>query len=135
MEEILTESWNHEIIGKLDKNVRSLLEHWNGTKEIQDLSPEKFQKIPIKQTLIKHDKITSKLIRSAIHNNSTLSEFRVIGRVNPEEVNDLGRIVKSLTNTKLKTSILRLLHGDIFCGSRLKRFGMTDNDNALDVTK
>ena len=131
LKEILTESWNHEIIGKLEKNVRKLLEHWNGTKEIQDLSPEKFQKIPIKQTLIKHDKITSKLIRSAIHNNSTLSEFRVIGRVNPEEVNDLGRIVKSLTNTKLKTSILRLLHGDIFCGSRLKRFGMTDNDKCI----
>ena len=52
----------------------------------------------------------------------------MIGRVSQEEVIDLGKIIKSLTNTKLKTSILRLIHGDIFCGSRLKKFGMTDND-------
>ena len=128
LEEILTESWNHEIIGKLDKNVRSLLEHWNGTKEIRDLSPEKFKKIPLKQKLIKHDKIRSKMIRDAINIHITLSELKAIGIVSQEEVKDLGRIVKSLTNTKLKTSILRLIHGDIFCGSRLKKFGMTDND-------
>ena len=68
------------------------------------------------------------MIRGTLTIHTTLNELKVIGRVSPEDAKDLGIIIKSLTNTKLKTSILRLIHGDIFCGSRLKKFGMTDND-------
>ena len=128
LEEIHTDSWNHEMIGKLDPNVRRLLEQWKGTREIQSPNPEKYTKFPLEQKLVNQDKLTSKLIRSAIHKQNKLNDLKIIGRVSQEEVIDLGKIFKSLTITKLKTSILRLIHGDIFCGSRLKKFGMTDND-------
>ena len=116
------------MIGKLDPNVRRLLEQWKGTREIRSPNPGKYTKFPLEQKLVNQDKLTSKLIRSAIHKQNTLNDLKVIGRVSQEEVMDLGKIIKSLTNTKLKTSILRLIHADIFCGSRLKKFGMTVND-------
>ena len=75
------------------------------------------------------------MIRGTLTIHTTLNELKVIGRVSPEDVKDLGIIIKSLTNTKLKTSKLRLIHGDIFCGSRLKKFGMTDNDKCSRCNK
>ena len=44
------------------------------------------------------------------------------------ELKVLSKNIRSLTNIRLKTTILRSIHGDIYCGSRLKRFGMTETD-------
>ena len=40
----------------------------------------------------------------------------------------MGGLINRLTNTKLKTILLRAMHGDVYCGTRLKKFGMSDND-------
>ena len=76
LEEILTDSWNHEMIGKLDPNVRRLLEQWKGTREIRSPNPEKYTKFPLEQKLVNQDKLTSKLIRSAIHKQNKLNDLK-----------------------------------------------------------
>ena len=40
----------------------------------------------------------------------------------------LGRKIKSLNNIKLKTILLRAIHGDIYCATRMKKFGMMESD-------
>ena len=49
---------------------------------------------------------------------------------NPDEktLMSLGYLISKLTNVRTKSTILRAIHGDIYCGSRLKKFGMTDTD-------
>ena len=47
---------------------------------------------------------------------------------NPERLKKLGNLISKLTNTKLKTILLRSINGDIYCGTRLKKFGLTDTD-------
>jgi hypothetical protein len=36
--------------------------------------------------------------------------------------------ISKLRNVQNKTKLLRLLHGDVYCGARLFRFGMSDSD-------
>ena len=50
---------------------------------------------------------------------------KVLENVNEEGLIKLGLSIRSLTNTRLNTILLRVLHGDIYCGTRLKKFGMT----------
>ena len=52
----------------------------------------------------------------------------MITNPHPEKIKKLGNLISRLTNTKLKTIVLRSLHGDVYCGTRLKKFGMTDTD-------
>ena len=40
----------------------------------------------------------------------------------------LGYKINKLTNVKLKTILLRSIHGDIYSGTRLKKFGMAEDD-------
>ena len=47
----------------------------------------------------------------------------------PDTLAELGSMIKKLTNVKLKGILLRALHGDIYCGTRLKKFGMKDNED------
>ena len=46
----------------------------------------------------------------------------------PDIINNLGTLISKLTNIRNKTIILRAIHGDIYCGTRLKNFGMTESD-------
>ena len=54
---------------------------------------------------------------------------KLLGSIDISVAQSLGRKIKSITNTKLKSILLRIISGDIYCGTRLKKFGMTDNDN------
>ena len=52
----------------------------------------------------------------------------MIGTINSEARNKLGNLIKSMNNVRLKTILLRVIHGDIYCGTRLEKFGMTDSN-------
>ena len=53
---------------------------------------------------------------------------KILENANEDRLTKLGQSIRSLTNTKLKSILLRAIHGDIYCGTRLKKFGMSDSD-------
>ena len=115
------------ILKKLDKNIQNLLK-LNGVILHNPTSIITNHSIfPIKDNLKAAITITSKDVR--------LSLQPPIARLckmitNPDEdiLSNLGNIISKLTNIRNKTTILRAIHGDIYCGTRLKKFGMNDSD-------
>ena len=66
-------------------------------------------------------------IRSSL-SRTEINVYKLISDQNPDKIKALGRKLMRLTNTKLKMILLRSIHGDIYSGTRLKKFGMTDCD-------
>ena len=128
IKEILTHSWNHVVRTKLSKEVKHLLDNWNGSRDFKVGRPEIGKKLPLGLQLINITKITSKILRQTIKSNSSNSNFKTIGLLNENQIKTLGNKIKKLTNVKLKGVILRLIHGDIYCAYRMKKFGMIEED-------
>ena len=123
IKEIIASNPHKTILKKLDRNIYQLLKMGGSiTSQIN----YKFI-IPTKSKIIVTNNITSKQIR-AFNNPQTILNPKILDNPNYDKLSKLGKVIKSLTNTKLKTILLRALHGDIYCGTRLKKFGMTDSD-------
>ena len=73
-------------------------------------------------------KISSRSIRSQLKQTNT-PDPKMIPNPDPVKLKRLGNLINRLTNTKLKTILLRSIHGDIYCGTRLKKFGLSDTEN------
>ena len=54
---------------------------------------------------------------------------KMLAGVSESGLKQLGANIKRLTNIKLKSILLRVIHGDVYCGTRLKKFGMLDTEN------
>ena len=125
--EVIKMDENHSILKKIDNVILRLLSSLN----YKDFDPNKtatnFTLFPIKLVLMKANKLTTKQIRYSLENVDT-NPPKVITSPDQPTLISLGNIIKKLTNERLKTTILRSLHGDIYCGTRLKKFGMTDSD-------
>ena len=72
-------------------------------------------------------KISSKSIRYQLK-QTNIPEPKMIPNPEPVKLKRLGNLINRLTNTKLKTILLRSIHGDIYCGTRLKKFGLAETD-------
>ena len=72
-------------------------------------------------------KISSKSIRLQLK-HLNIPDPKMITNPDPVKLKRLGNLINRLTNTKLKTIVLRSIHGDIYCGTRLKKFGLTEID-------
>ena len=55
-------------------------------------------------------------------------KFKMITNCNSDLLTRLGSTISTLTNTKLKSIILRCLHGDVYSKERMFRFGMTEDN-------
>ena len=73
-------------------------------------------------------KVTSKLIRRKYYSNGTKVQAKLLQNVDEHNLLSLGQKIRRLNNIKLKTILLRVIHGDVYCGTRLKKFGMTETD-------
>ena len=124
IKEIISISPTHPILKKLKKHIANVLcqsDLANITfKPVDNLLPIEMRLIPIK-------KLTSKLIRSGLTTREAITAKMLKG-ANESELKRLGKNIKGLTNIKLKSTMLRVIQGDVYCGSRLKKFGMTDTD-------
>ena len=90
----------------------------------QDPIPEQY--IPIKGKYKMADRVTSKNIRLESKPEPTAIEFKL-----PADLNDLERALPKLNKLKCvrtKSFALRLINGDIYTGTKLLRFGLSDND-------
>ena len=87
----------------------------------------KHDSFPHKSKIIVWPKITSKIIRSS-NLYSKIQVPKMITNCNSDLLTRLGSTISTLTNTKLKSIILRCLHGDVYSKERMFRFGMTEDN-------
>ena len=120
--EVLSINPQNTILKKLDRNIYNLI--LGGGSKIQ--IDTKFI-LPTKSKILLSNKISSKLIRN-LNNPQQIISPKILENTDNDGLSKLGKSINSLTNTKLKSIILRAIHGDIYCGTRLKKFGMTDTE-------
>jgi hypothetical protein len=115
---------------------RNLVRHLRQLKEIyRDIDlPD------LNQPLMLHDKtgnrwqrvelMSSREIRTAIGTENRITTTKTMNMTQRQATTLYNKIAK-LRNVANKTKLLRLLHGDVYCGSRLYRFGLSDTDRCI----
>ena len=129
LREINNLSSDHSIIAKMEKNLRSLLTlNAMNLENTVKIDPKvRYTLIPIKDKLKNAASVTCKCIRLSLQPSSN-SSYKMISDPDVDLITSLGHQISKLTNVRSKTTILRAIHGDIYCGTRLMKFGMSDSD-------
>ena len=127
LKEVIALSKTHPIINKLDKTVVNII------SKIDSINPNQgslnYDRIPMIDKTIPIKLLSSKLIRENFYKLNIDITPKLLQGVEAQSLKCLGRRIKSLHNIRLKTILLRLIHGDVYCGTRMKKFGMTDTDS------
>ena len=124
--DLLKTDKTHPMLKKLDPTLYNFIkENIDLNVALNDL--ERHELLPVTGKIMHVNKIQSKEIRSTIA-TKTLISYKLFNSPNPESIKVLGKKLTRMTNVKLKTIMLRSIHGDIYSGSRLKKFGMSDSD-------
>ena len=123
--ELLLTTGANNVIKKLDHEVVRIIER-NLTK-LQQPTPLKsnFEFLPVKCKLLHWSKISSKKIRDDKPREPNTP--KLLNSIDISENKKLGAKLSTLTNSRLKTVLLRCLHGDVYSKDRMFRFGMTDD--------
>ena len=82
--------------------------------------------IPMQKGYKLAQRITSKDLRRQIENEHPEIEFKI--RIEKEGIKTMLPKIVKLKCIRAKTLALRLVHGDIYNGTRLLKFGLTEND-------
>ena len=82
--------------------------------------------LPVEKGYKMAAKVTSKEIRAQLQESPTEIEFKL--QIPREAVIEILPKVNKLKCIRAKNLALRLLHGDLYTGTRLLKFGMTDSD-------
>ena len=127
LKEVIALSKTHPIINKLDKTFVNII------SKIDSINPNQgslnYDRIPMIDKTIPIKLLSSKLIRENFYKLNIDITPKLLQGVEAQSLKCLGRRIKSLHNIRLKTILLRLIHGDVYCGTRMKKFGMTDTDS------
>jgi len=71
--------------------------------------------------------ISSRKIRLLLKENELITNTKLL-TFTPDEAATFYKNTHKLRSTQNKTKILRLVHGDVYCGERLKKFQMSEID-------
>ena len=131
LREILNMDPRHPVISKLDKSIHLFVSQLDSNmitsmKTSYNTTYSEYYPTGDKLTLTKI--ITSKQIREFLSVKPTI-QYKISPQAHPDKIKILGRKLCKMTNIKLKSILLRSIHGDVYSGTRLKKFGMTDNDS------
>jgi len=74
--------------------------------------------------------ITSRQIRQLIRHVELIT-YTQLTVLTPNEAATLYKNIKRLRSTQNKTKMLPLIHGDVYCGARLKKFKMSEIDTCI----
>jgi hypothetical protein len=73
------------------------------------------------------DSLTSAGIRNLMTTDQCITRPKLF-HTQEDIARSLYKKISSIKNIPNRTKLLRLVHGDVYCGVRLKKFGLTDND-------
>jgi len=73
---------------------------------------------------------SSRLLRLTLFPESLLVHTKLMD-LSEDEAISLYTKINKITSIPNRTKILRLIHGDVYCGSRTLRFGLSDSDRCI----
>ena len=84
--------------------------------------------LPIRDVLAPLSRLTSKAIREAkdIADN-TICSYKIGLELQEGQVINWCKRIRKLTSVRLRSTLLRVAHGDVYSNSRLHKFGMIDS--------
>jgi hypothetical protein len=71
--------------------------------------------------------LSTKSIREAMRNETCLTNTKLFA-ADADRASKLYHKIDKIRNVPNKTKMIRLVHGDVYCGTRRKKFKMTEND-------
>ena len=74
--------------------------------------------------------ISSRQIRLLIKSTEIITNTKLTALMQDEATTFYKKISK-LRSTQNKTKMLRLIHGDVYCGTRLKKYKLSDHDTCI----
>ena len=123
IKDILFGNKTHQIMKKIDKNIANFIRN---NKEVP-VNVNKMYIIPTRTKLLITSELSTKIIRN-LNNPQTTLQPKMIGLCGIDKLTRLGNVINKINNIKLRSIILRCIHGDVYCGTRLKKFKMTETD-------
>ena len=125
--ELLMTDRNHPVLHKIENRFKRMINLV--IPSVDQTNPKKLELnyFPDGNKISLLQKISSRSIRSQLK-QTNIPEPKMIPHPDPVKLKKLGNLINRLTNTKLKTILLRSIHGDIYCGTRLKKFGLAESD-------
>jgi hypothetical protein len=73
----------------------------------------------------------SSAIRRLLYEETVLPQTKMLEFENTEVALSIFKKIKGIKSMPLKTKMLRLIHGDIYCGTRLVRFHLSEMDTCI----
>jgi hypothetical protein len=83
-----------------------------------------------KKNMVRAAQLNSKCIRQMLNPTKILNTTKRID-TSIDNAQCIYNKVCSIRSIQSRTKILRLIHGDVYCGARLKKFKLSDNDRCL----
>jgi hypothetical protein len=74
--------------------------------------------------------LTSKQIRLCLWDGRYITQTKLL-RLTEDSALKFYTQLDRLKNVQNKSKLLRLLHGDVYCGAKLYRYGLTDTDRCI----
>jgi len=84
----------------------------------------------VRHTSIQLSSLTSRQIRINLHNNELLTTNKML-TIADEQATRLYKCIQKVACIQNKNKLLRLIHGDVYCGNRLKKFDLSNNDRCV----
>ena len=119
LHELLMTDRNHPVLHKIEKRFKRAINLIAPSVHQSNLKNLELDYFPDGNKISALHKISSKSIRLQLK-QSNIPEPKMITDPDPVKLKRLGNLINRLTNTKLKTILSRSIHGDIYCGTRLK---------------
>ena len=125
--DVIRENAKHPIIDRLDKNIREFIKNCDPQTVPKLDTSMKWNVFPYKDKIIRWPKISSKQIRNHRVDRGDNPPPKMVSPRSNYDLSKLGVNISRLTNTKLKSILLRCLHGDVYSRERMFRFGMVED--------
>ena len=126
--DIICNNPQHPIIEKLDRNIRDYIQKCASLNIPGTYQSSQCSALPYKHKIISWPNISSRQIRNSRASEGDTTLPKMLTASNTDDLTGLGRNISKLTNSKLKSILLRCLHGDVYSRERMVRFGMMEDN-------
>jgi hypothetical protein len=84
----------------------------------------------IKCSMVRAVQLSSKNIRHILGPKNYLNNTKMLNTTVDKAIS-IYKKISSIRSIQSRNKVLRLVHGDVYCGARLKKFHLSDNDRCI----